>query len=342
MQATQIIDGRRLGCSDLPVPPGIDPFREPVDLWARMVHGLEPVYSAWVEEAGDMGKRLEEAVAVAGCERKLGLELPVYRPPSILLGDWKRYSLDFVAGLVDMGDRLHQVTANPRIVECKVRTTYGLAAGGWGKDGTSDVGERELLQVQGQMHAIRQDRDSWLGTNVPELDQVDVFVLVDGQHIHHHPVRYDPELASLTWEAAERFVRDFVKTGTPPPLLYQEGTSRELRRRHPRLGGKVVAGPEAEAIARELTAARERRKALEKDEKELKRKLCEIAGDANQLRGEGWTFAQWDEDGPLRWSKLLEDLAARAKLDAQAFDALKNQYRGPPVRDSLLTMKGAR
>lgn len=344
MQAEQVLDLRRIGCSDLAALLGKDPYREPIDLWHRIVHGEEVSVSEWVQEAGDLGKRLELSVASAVLERKLGEpESPLYRPPSLTPAtrDWQRYSLDFVSGLVEAFGELRQVEA-PRLLECKVRTRWSLDAAGWGPDGSPDIGERELLQVQGQLEAIRVDRDAWLGTDVPDIEIADVCVLVDGQHLEHHPVRYDPELAGLVRERAEQFWRDYVLTETPPPLAYGPGTMRALQRRFPQLLGDRPAPEEVYPLATRLVELRELRKAAEKEEDELHRRIAELAGQARRLVASDWTWTQTEGEGALRWGELLEALRKRAGLSREDFDSLKNQFRGATKRSPRLnTRKGS-
>lgn len=350
-QQHQVLDLRRIGCSDLPAILGRDPYREPVDLWTRIVHGVDVAPSAWLEEAGDWGKRLEQAIARGWLERRGDGDLSLYRPPSInpAARAWQRYSLDYVTGVIDlrgtsptMDSGLIQEAGTVDILEVKVRSSMSLAAAGWGADGTSDVDERVLIQVQGQMEAVRADRDSWLGTDVPDVEHVDVLVLVDGQALRHYPVPYDAEIAAAVREEAERFWRDHVVTETPPPLLYGEGTLRELRRRHPRLGDEIRAPDGADAIARDLAAAREQRKALEETESRLHARLAELAGGAQRMRADDWTWSQSDQEGSLRWGALLDALRERAGLSAAEFEAIKDQHRGAPKRVPRLTMKGQR
>lgn len=336
----QALNLRLIGSSDAPVVVRRDPYRERIDLWARCYNGVNIVESPWLEEAGDMGKRLEHEIARAGLERKMRLALPLFRPESITPAHrtWQRYSLDFVAGLVDYDGEILQV-AEPRLIECKIRNRFTIAE--WGRDGTSEIGIRELVQVQFQMEAIRADRDAWVGTDVPDIEHVDVIALVDGQHLQHHPVPYDADLAGLIREECEKFWRDHVLTGVPPELEYGEGTARELRRRHPMLSaGDRIAPAHAQTIAAELNKIRAQRKAIEEEEAKLHLKLAEIAGAAKRLHGEDWTWSQSDQDGSLRWGELLRSLQQRCGLTESAFEDLKNNFRGAPKRVPRLTWKG--
>lgn len=339
----QVLDLKRIGCSDLAAILGRDRWREPCDVWARIVHGIEPERSAVLEEMGAWGLRLEEPVARAGLD-KLKHCGPLYRPPSIKPSarPWQRYSIDFIAGLIDattgIAARL-QVAGSLRVLECKVRSSHALDAAGWGADGTADVAEDVLVQVQGQLEAVKADRDSWLGTDVPDLEVADVLVLVDGQRLRHYPVPYDAELAGMVREEAERFWRDYVLTATPPPLEYGEGTARELRRRYPHLSGETVATPEMEEIARAVGRIDLQLADLDIERDQHMRKLAEMAGSATRIRAEGWSWSQWDQAPNPKWSALVEELATLAKLDGPALEALTAKHRGPATRRSRLTTK---
>lgn len=345
----QVLDLKRIGCSDLAAILGRDRWREPCDVWARIVHGIEPERSAALEEMGDMGKALEEVVAREGVHRKLGREgAPLHRPPSIRPAerDWQRYSLDWVAGAAHSivsidgySGRLVSVR-DPRILECKVRSYWQINGDhGWGADGTADVAEDVLVQVQGQLEAVKADRDSWLGTDVPDLEVADVLVLVDGQRLRHYPVPYDAELAGMIRDEAERFWRDYVLTQTPPPLEYGEGTVRELRRRYPHLSGETVATSEMEELARAVGRIDLQIADLDIKRDQHMRKLAEMAGSATRIRAEGWSWSQWDQAPNPKWSALVEELATLAKLDAPALEALTAKHRGPATRRSRLTTK---
>lgn len=333
----QTLDLSRIGCSDVATLLGMSRYDEPVDLWRRLVHGEDVERSAYVREAGDWGKRLEHAIAEGGRD-KLGLTGPLFRPPSIRSSSraWQRYSLDYVFGVVDVPaprGALHQ-TQSPRIFELKLRNRGSLDAQDWGRDGTSDVAEDVLLQVTAQLEAVRADRDTWTGTDVPDIDSVDVFALVDGQHLRHYPVPYDAELGEIIRERCERFWADHVLTQSPPPLEWREGTSRELRRRYPHLGGELaVVPPEANKLALEALELRERRKTIEAAESVIQRRLEAIASGHAKMRGNGWSWAQWEQRGGLRWGALLERLG----LSAEEFEQLKMDFAAPPRRESRVT-----
>lgn len=345
--AEQVLDLRRIGCSDLATVLGRNRYAEPVDLWARIVHGIDIERSAVLEEMGDMGKALEEVVAREGLRRKLDSNAPLYRPPSITprARPWQRYSIDWLAGIIehpfDEGVIVQLHGQGPRIVETKVRSYWQIhgTEAGWGKDGSADVAEDVLIQVQGQLEAVRADRDSWLGTDVPDVDVVDVLVLVDGQRLRHYPVPYDAELAGMVREECERFWVDHVLTQTPPPLLFGEGTLRELRRRHPRLDGELRADKAVEAIARELIDLTDARKQLGERIDVLDAQLAAAAAGARRIAGEGWSWSQWDQDGRVRFTAVIDELAKLAGVTEAQLDEIKNRHRGPADRQSRLTTK---
>lgn len=202
--------------------------------------------------------------------------------------------------------------ADSRVVEIKTART----ADGWGEDGSDEIPEAYLLQVQHYMI-------------VTALPVADVAVLIGGQDFRLYEVPADPELQAMMIEAEAEFWQRVLDALPPEPTSYADAMQRFGRSG---ATGAVVASAKAEAACMELRRVKDAIAALEIDEAALKTILLREFGDAGDVlvTPEGNTLATW---------KLAK---AAARFDTAAFKAahpdLYSQFTraGDPSRRLLL------
>jgi putative phage-type endonuclease len=244
-----------IGGTDIPAIVGIDKYRGPLDVYARIVEGKETE-----DKEAFLRGRLMEPVIRELYQYRTGAAL---KGPRKIRDGWVRANLDDVA-IRDGVERVAEFkSANIRV------------AHEWG-DGDDDVPPSYLLQCQWYMHWAR-------------IPFCDLAVFLGGADLHVYELRADLDLQSMLIEAAERFWRDHVETKTPPPVDGSWSSSEWLRARFPVERGPVmVADTQDEEIARRLFAAREAKAAAEREEYAARNALIMRIGDAAGIEGQGW------------------------------------------------------
>jgi predicted phage-related endonuclease len=160
-------------------------------------------------------------------------------------------------------------------------------AGEWGESGTGAAGVPSYYAVQGywQMSAT-------------ELETCFIAAFIGGVEFRYYEIPRDREIEGILLEEWEQFRRDYVLTGTPPPM----GASREAReylaRRWPRQRRPLrpAAGEEI-AWLDEYAQLRLRQKTLQTRRDELENKLKEAIGEAEGL--------EWPQ-GKITWKKTRD------------------------------------
>ena len=211
---------KRIGASDMAAIMGISPWSSPWEPWARIVKGFEKP----VSEAMLWGVMLEpllldyfEHITNLSVERGDTIDHPT-RP-------WQRYTLD---------GRMRDTNAGTAVVE--IKTTSVWLADRWGLSGSADIPEDCMCQVQMYMEA-ENATIAYVGC------------LIGGQEFRIFKVPANKPMQGRLIEAAERFWRDHVLTGLPPPTDGHKACGRTLERMH--------SGPARDPFAREATEAEE-------------------------------------------------------------------------------------
>lgn len=316
-----MINHRLIGASDAPAILSIDEYRGPADVYLRARHGMSPPANPWLEQAGRLGNRYEEGTARELLHLLGEPEDALFKPesrehPGGVQG--LRYSLDFV-------------TARPRVIECKMRRYRGLES--WGPPGTGEVGLSVAAQVQAQLELIRIDRDWWVGTEIPEVDKVDVAVGVDGQEVLHYVVKRDPEVGAAIVEAMRQFWVDHVLAGVPPPIDEKEGTRRRLELELRQASRQVrPASPEETDFASELLALDEHVAQAERRRAYLAHELMQSIGHDYGIEGDGWRILWRQQKGHVSHKEVSEALAQRLDLSPGELADLRDHHRNDDVR----------
>jgi putative phage-type endonuclease len=254
-----------IGGSAIAALAGLSRWATPIELYESMVHGTEkestlamrlgtaledPVAELYAEETGRWLRRVDtcrhpvKAFAIATPDRA------VFALPVAALAKKKLLERE-------------QLVDAERLLEVKT-TTWRLAEE-WGPEGTDEIPEHHLCQVQ------------WtLGVTGKQF--ADVVVLFDRDRTARYTVRFSEELFSGLLEIGERFLVDHVQKGVPPPPDASDRYGEFLARRFPaEQPGQLLVMTEAQL---ELT----KRFAWLKEAERRLELLAKEAG--NQLRSE--------------------------------------------------------
>lgn len=322
------LDLTRGGCSDLGALAGVDRYRGPFALYNRIAHGLTAPVSDRLAELGELGAEGELATARVACRRHLRRDPDIlFKPDSRPLGEFLRYSLDFVHGLDIEGNvRLPEQL----LIEVKRRSEFEVDRN-WGPPGTDEIPEDVWCQVQGQLEAVRRDRDFWVDTVVPELEEVLVAVEVWPRGIQLYRVPRRESVGAQLLDELERFVRD-ARQGIVPPAA---AADRDL--------AVSVAAKAATQKARDATEEEERlfrrreelRAELERLEKEkdaVEALLAQSIGasGAEALKVGGGRMRCYEKRGRPGWKEAALELGTKLHLPEPEVTALAETHRGAP------------
>lgn len=253
---------------------GLSHWSKPIDVWLEIVEGLEKESTPEME----WGVRLEPVVVrkfeeVHGCK--------VVKPESIMLRDWLRVSPD---GLTDLD--------GPCVVEAK--TSSWFMRDKWGEEGTDQVSDDILVQVQLQLAAT--------GRRVAHIP-----CLIAGNDYREYLIQSDTDLQNTIISRLEEWYQKHIVGGARPEIVHSETVSKWLKNRWP------LSGPPARAATfreeEELRAFAKARDGLDKAKKEhddLGAKIRASIADCEGLYadGIGVTYKS-DKNGKrsLRWKE---------------------------------------
>lgn len=342
------IDLSLIGTSDFPAfVPGASKFADKSKLWLRIVRGVELPMEDWLRKAARSGQLDERATARMLLEEFFGVPaaesdarlLKIEQRKDVPGRPWQRYHGGDFEGSLD-GQTL--------LIECKSRSRWGLEKGDWGADGSDQVDAAVFAQVQGQLEAIRHDRDNWVGSDLPDLDVVHVAVRVDGRDIRHFCVERDEEVGGLLVEAAERFWLDHVVPEVPPPVDGSEGADRELEVRFAKYSQEIREPNATElGLLRQLRAVHKTIAEIEaeledfkKSQRVLEQHLKGLIGNDLGLEIPDDVRAVWrDVKGRLKWRGLIDELAGRLGLTKAQLTELEDAHRGATRRALAVQFK---
>lgn len=269
----------------------------PLSVWAEKVGLVVPGDETDVPEHVELGNLLEPVVASLYA-RRTGFDL--YEPGT----------------LVHPQDPLRIATPD-RLVRgmrrgCQIKKTRTM--GGWGTEGTDEIPEAILCQVQYEM-------------SVADLEVVDVPVLFFGSHLAVYTVYRDDELIEGLVEIAHRFWRDHVVANCPPQPDGSERSKETLAKMFPKNRGKFIAigAPEIGtiaasvfALAQDYVLARDGGKDVEDQKESAGNQLRLLIGDADGFAAP-WGTISWTaaSSGKPAWKAIAEELGATPELVAK-------------------------
>lgn len=298
---------RGIGASETAALMGLDKYRGPSAIWARKMGITQDAESYHVKR----GNFLEPA-----------------------LRSWASDSIgiDFVPCASTLTSPTHPlVLATPDGIHASVRlpgdvvgvdSTLELKAPGRRTEhewGDTDAPDRYVVQVVQQML-------------VTDACQGFLAALVDGD-LRVYPVARDAELEGVIIETIERFWRDHIVTGVPPPEDGSEASREILLKRFPRIlrPELVTASNGDEELIAQLVDEREAVKRHEAQVDLLTQRVQAKIGDAKGIQWPGGK-AQWVE------VKGRETIDTKALREAQPEVAKQFTRVGAPSRQFRLTL----
>jgi predicted phage-related endonuclease len=309
-----------LGASQWPSACGMDPYVEPIDLYARYV-GLAPWDDPDMPRAAiRLGHALEAGVAEYAAE-ELGLQTslcPTLEHPEHV---WLCATPD---RLLSDGTLLQIKTT--RLV------TQGSYVEEWGEPGSDEVPPRVLAQVMGEMYVARAVARAQTQPLVMQSPPTTarIAALIAGRGVCLYRVDWDEDLAQLLWERVSRFWTCVVEK-KPPQCDDSEAVARYLAARYPehRSGVWLDADEGTTRVALEFRLADEQARRYEALRDVAKTILMSRIGDAEGVRG------PW---GKIAWRAVR----GREALDMESFLAELRALYGTSEIDRLVKAHTAR
>lgn len=196
---------RGITATDIAAIVGVHPYRSAVDVWCEKLGHAKPF------EGNDRTKwgNLLEPVLRADYEQRKAVRVEVHGTMSNRERSWMKATPD---GLVYERDDVWPV----RGLEIKCHTIH--LAYLYGAPGSDEIPQYELCQVGWNMA-------------VTGLKRWDLVAFIDGQPIDY-VIDRDDDLIDVLRVRAERFMRDHVQTGEPPPPDGSEAYTAWLKARH--------------------------------------------------------------------------------------------------------------
>lgn len=292
-----------IGASEIGAIAGLNPFKGPLDVWARKLGLVEDDAG----EAADWGNRLEPVIAAAYAERE-GVELAECGTLQAPDEPW----------MLATPDRIILPTPADALLEIKAP---GLRqAHRWGEQGSDEIPEEYLAQAQWQMEVTRRAK-GWL------VECVHFAVLLGGQELRRYSVAYDPELAGSLVEIGREFWERCVLGGEQPTVEGAADSARILAARFPRnLRPLVKVEGEARGMVARLFEARRAREAAEKEEEAAAAAVKALIADAEGLTCDlGKVTWKCNKDSQKTdWEAVAADLAKR--LDPAVVEAARREF----------------
>lgn len=302
---------RRIGPSDLAAILGICPYRSATEVWERIVHGrMTPA-----GEAAEWGTVLEPVIARTWARRNNKRVVPGRMHQS---------------GSIWRAQPDAEVLDDPLIEGLEIKTAGLREAHNWGEQGSDEIPEHYLCQVQGYMELL--DCSAWA-----------VAALIGGQELRSYVVIRNRALGENLREAGERFWRDFVQTGRPP-IDASDACRDAIVRMLPRNNGSLRAPTDEEsALALAYRDAKREVKAATARAGFIGNQLRVAIGDADGLEG-AWGKLYFRASKPKTGVDFkaiaMLHLATLAPEDAAKLLAAHTKTATEPVRPLKPYFKG--
>lgn len=272
---------RGIGASEVAAILGLDPYRSPIDIYAKKLGLVEDAPSFHTER----GNFIEPGLR-AWASKRLGVN---FQP-----GQSRQHAEH--AHVLATPDGEHE-DENYRIANVLELKSPGFRTWHeWG-DG-DDAPDRYVVQVVQQMlvtGAPRGHLAAWLG------DDLRIYTF-----------ERDAELEGVIVESIERFWRDYIETQTPPPADGSPSSREWLSRRFPRALGEMIRADDAmEGLLLELREARAAQAEAEARRELVEQKLKEIIGDKDGVAGVSGKVTWRNSKGTtsIDWAAMAKHLA---------------------------------
>ena len=290
LTAEQILERRRgIGSSEIAAVCGISSWGSPLSVW------LSKTGQAKAQDADvlhfDIGDALEP-VCARWYSRQTG---------EALVNPSRVFSHPERPWQCAMPDRIR--CSDDRPVECKV----SYAADGWGDEGSDEVPQEYVCQVQWQLDVLGAD-----------LAHVAAII---GRQFRIYTVRRDDDLIAALREAGERFWQDYVLTGVQPPVTSHQADRDWLQERFAKYEANrlIKAEDVHEEVAQGYALARKRLAEAEEEEALYGNMLRELIGDAEGVTGAGWKATWKAPKAGMKtdWEAVAAELGARPEVIAR-------------------------
>jgi len=280
-----------IGGTDIAAILGLSPYRTPVEVWVRLVRG--------VDRGLDDGLHLRfgrhaEAFIAQEFERATGLQTHVhagtiFHPEhAFMFGHVDRLVTGpGEAPLVEGG-----LLRTDRLLECK--TASAFSRHDWGEEGTDQVPPAYLMQC------------AWY-LSVTRCQVADVAVLLGNNDFRLYRVERDPELEGLLLSHAQRFWHDHVLPMVPPAPVTPGDAA--LLFPSEREGSTVEASPQVLTTLERYRDLLAQGGALASECERLRAEILSYMGHAGGLTSGGRTLATWRRARP---SSRIDARALRA------------------------------
>jgi len=292
LTALQLVQRKQgIGSSDAAALVGLDPWKSPLDVWLDKTGQAENVANIPMR----MGNALEPLVAELYSEKFSGIELSLSDTCFHSDSDW----------MLATPDRLVLENGTPvKIVECK--TAAGWRLDGWGDEGTDEIPDAYLCQVQWQM----------LVTGIPLCD---VAALI-GSRLRVYTIAMDVDLCVSLADAARVFWHDHVLARVQPAIDGSESSRRFLSQLYPAGNGAMLTADEhADAIALKLAETKEQLGHFEHMEELYANQLRELIAEHDGVQGNAWraTWKKCKDGSRTDWEAVARELGASTAVIAK-------------------------
>lgn len=294
-EQSQWLEERRkgVGGSDVAAILGLSKWQTPLSVYNSKI-GDELIDED--NASMEWGRRLEPVIRQKYCDT-VGMTVTV--PDQLIRSKEHPFMIANVDGIREDG----------RIVEIKT----ARSAADWGDEGTDQIPEYYLTQVQHYM-------------TVTGADSCDVAVLIGASDFRIYTVKSDPELAAMLIEEESKFWQ-MVENKTPPAPRSLD----EMKVAFPTSTDTAVeANAEINGALEELRNVLEEQKKIEGTAKELTAKIQGYMGTAERLTFAGDTLVTWKSTKP----RVTFDSAALKKAMPDVYE----QYTklGAPSRRFMI------
>jgi putative phage-type endonuclease len=294
-----------IGGSEIAAIAGLSPYATALDVWRAKVEGFEQPDSPHMER----GRFLEAGIA-----------------------DW--YAHRTGAQLREVGTITHpslrRVMCTPDRL-AKKDGEWGLSikapgprAEGWGESGTDNAPMVAVIQVHWELITLEP---------LYGIRHEDISAPIDGE-LRIYTVHADAELQGQLIEAGQRFWRDFVETGKPPPLDGSESCARWLADKFPENRAPLLPPtPEADAIMRRLKEIREEKAKAEALEAAAIAELKALLGEHEGMAADAWKVTWKNTKGSVKtdWEAIARELKAPQSLVEKFSNITKGSRRFVPT-----------
>jgi len=160
-----------------------------------------------------------------------------------------------------------KIEGEDRLLECKNVGDFSYKLGEWGEEGTDQIPEYYLMQVQ---HYLA----------VTGFDVADLAALVGGNSLKIYTIERDEDLINNMIELEGKFW-EHVMSGTPPPVDFNHRSTVDMiKRKYTGTNGVIITLPEhAYALHLEAVNIREEVKKLETQGTAISARLRDMIGE---------------------------------------------------------------